>query len=144
MENLITIYDVTDKSAPIPAGEYRDLGHTPPVRSICDFVLSGDYAYLIGADESGGLRVIDVSNPAQPDMVTYSNITVGEILKIQGDYAFIGAGHTLKVVDISNIYSPVLVGAYDAPSSITDLDIRDNYIFATTSKAGVYIFHFEP
>ena len=70
--------------------------------------VSGNYAYV--AAEYGGLQVIDVSNPANPERVGGRTNDLGGIptgVAVSGNYAYVadfGAG--LQVIDVSNPANP--------------------------------------
>ncbi|KND47938.1 MAG: hypothetical protein AB199_04240 [Parcubacteria bacterium C7867-004] len=75
-------------------------------------VIVGKYAYV--ADDTAGLQIIDVSNPALPTLVsTLDTSGFATDIAVAGKYAYISdyAGG-LKVIDISNPISPILVGTY--------------------------------
>ena len=73
---------------------------------------NGDYLYLalgnsFNDKQNPGLAIVDVSDPTKPsvkDVWKHSVATSGAgIVKIQGDYAYLGAmGHGLFVLDISD------------------------------------------
>ena len=64
--------------------------------------LSGNYAYM--ASDPGGLQVIDVSDPANPQRVGRCD-TSGSALDVavSGNYAYVADGNAgLQVIDVSN------------------------------------------
>ncbi len=64
----------------------------------------------------GGLRVVDVSNPAQPREVGfYDTPGWAEGVAVSGAYAYVADGDGLRVVDVSNPAQPREVGFYDTP-----------------------------
>ncbi|KND49831.1 MAG: hypothetical protein AB203_01940 [Parcubacteria bacterium C7867-008] len=101
--------------------------------------VSGKYAYV--ADDSGGLQIIDISNPASPTLAgTYSSGAFIADVYVSGKYAYItddtGA---LKVIDISNPTSPTLVGSYigvDIPSGVY---VSGKYAYVGYNSAGLLV-----
>jgi len=103
----LVIVDISDPINPITIGTY-----VCPVES-CNYggiALSGNYAYLAVSDHSivdsrrAGLRVIDISNPANPREVNhYISNAEGSHTKdlvIRDNYAYL-AGDWLTIIDIS-------------------------------------------
>mgnify|MGYP001237377857 FL=1 len=78
--------------------------------------MPSDLAYV--ADFDQGLRVIDISDPAEPVEVGFYDPPAGESISVAvvGDYAYLadstftGVGGGLRVVDISNPAAPTEVG----------------------------------
>jgi hypothetical protein len=80
-----------------------------------DVAVSGSYAYI--ADNSSGLRIVDISNPANPQIVGFV-ITPGDAwgVAVSGIYAYVADEYAgLQVVDISNPASPQIVGSVNTP-----------------------------
>ncbi len=50
-------------------------------------------------------------------------------LEIQGNYAYLGAGTHLIILDISDPHFPHAVGTYASPDSIKDLAVSGNYVY---------------
>ncbi|MHA1145772.1 MAG: hypothetical protein ACTSRW_13615 [Candidatus Helarchaeota archaeon] len=72
----------------------------------------GDLAYI--ADGDSGLRIINVSNPANPfEYGFYDTPGYVEGLKIAGDYAFIAEGltHGLRIINISDPLNPTSISS---------------------------------
>ncbi len=124
-------------------------------RSVCSIeknVHTGDFAYV--AAREGGLQVLDVSDPTHPFVISsLSGEAIGRSRVIDvaviGKYAYIACykdtwspstsdNSGLKVIDISNPYSPFQVGFVesDGPrvnfmSTPKNLVVRDQYVYMT-------------
>ena len=76
--------------------------------------ISGKYAYV--ADDTSGLHIIDISNPASPSLVsTYDTNGASYDVRVSGGYAYLADGTLstgLKIIDVSNPSSPILVSNY--------------------------------
>jgi hypothetical protein len=138
------VFDVHNKSAPELIAWYQDLNHDTQLRRAVGIDLSGQYAFVVGTEEHDRFRIVDISDPANPTMVTWSDIAGGQAVEVSGDYAFVGDGRTLLAIDVSDISAPVIVGAYDAPSGITDLFVTGEYVFVGTDSSGLLVFRFVP
>src|SRR5207253_825205 len=84
---------------------------TPPA-VVFGVAVSGNYAYL--ADYSAGLRVVDVSDPANPQSVGTSATGGRPVgVAVLGHYAYLAdMDFGLQVIDVSNPASPQRVGGY--------------------------------
>jgi hypothetical protein len=125
------ILDISDPVAPAPTGFHG----TPD--AVYDVSVAGDIAYLAEAfspgdnrDERGGLRLLDISDPASPDEMGYYPMNPLQADEFQapgeprGAYNVAVAGERayltyrterqggLRVVDVSDPAQPVEIGDY--------------------------------
>lgn len=108
----LTILDISAPASPTVVGK------TPSLPDIVRGVaIAGNYAYV--ADGKHGLRVVDISIPAEPEEVGFSN-TFGyaEDVAVAGNYAYVAVGGGLRVIDISTPTSPMEVGFCDTKGAI--------------------------
>ncbi len=109
----IRIIDVSNPYSPVPAGSYA-------INYALRIKVSGDYAYLI----SQGLKIVDVSDPENPDLVgVLSFSTTAQHISVSGNYAYIISefymGPTyLNIVNISEPSGPALISDMIIPWSI--------------------------
>jgi len=107
----------------MPGQHHPDSFYIPPDQ-VSAVVVSGDYAYI--AANSAGLRIVDISDPANPmEVGIYSteNWTIG--LAVGGDYAYLADGG-FRVVDVSDPANPVDV--YHNPySNARDVAVAGDY-----------------
>jgi len=77
--------------------------------------VSGTHAYV--ADNYGGLRVVDVSDPTSPQEVGFYRAwdAVAKGVKIAGHYAYVASVKGLHVIDVSNPAGPQHVGFSATP-----------------------------
>jgi len=80
-------------------------------------VVQGSYAYV--ADFNGGLRIIDVSNPASPFELGYCDSTNNSVhVSVEGSYAYVGGRYqSLDIINIQNPAAPYIEGVYTIPAS---------------------------
>ncbi len=52
---------------------------------------------------------------------------------IQDDYAYIGNGPTIQVLDIHNTDNPEIIGEYDAGGLIHELDVKGEYLYCSVN-----------
>ncbi|MFQ5343005.1 MAG: LVIVD repeat-containing protein [Anaerolineae bacterium] len=108
----------------------------------------GDYAYLAdigvwssscGCYVDGGLRVIDVSDPAVLAEVGVLPGSVEDVY-IVGDYAYLTAGGTgLRVVNVSDPTALAEVGAYDAPGDARGVHVAGDYAYLADWRSGLHV-----
>lgn len=100
---------------------------------------SGDYAFV--ADDTCGLRVIDVSDPANPQPAG-SLDTPGSAfgVALDGDYAVIPDAYSVRVADISDPTQPREVGFYDEPGHADGAVMAGSVILLADGSAGLQIY----
>jgi hypothetical protein len=106
------ILDVSDPERPVLIGRSEPL--LPYF--ITDIVLTGDYALVVGY--SGGLRVVDVSDRANPiELGAYDLPAGGEnsSVAVTGRHAYVTISGGLRVLDLANPAAPVEVASLSAP-----------------------------
>ncbi len=128
----VSIFDISTKTAsPIKVGE---LSFT----DARDLVVYENYLYV--ADDWGGLKVVDISNPENSSLLSsvdgkfYSIARESEYLYALGD-----AG--LSIFDISSPAAPIQKGAtffIDAISTTDSLDVDELYAYISTSTLKIY------
>ena len=77
--------------------------------------VSGDVAYV--ADNSSGLRCINISDPSVPSEIGSYN-TTGEAMDVvvSGDVAYVADGSQgLRCINISDPSPPSEIGSFDTP-----------------------------
>ena len=122
--NTDTLYsiDITDKTTPIVIGKL-DLGSFPK-----GVIVSDNYAFV---GTSGGLKVVDISDPLNMNIVTsfgggYADIAPDLI----NNRLFVSkTGNGFDAIDISNPTSPVGLFQGIGGSSSGKLVFKDNHIF---------------
>ena len=125
------LYDVADPANPVILGSVPDDGHL--WRSVA---LVGPYAYVTGI----GLRVIDVSDPMAPQIVTIAGPNrPSRGIDVVGDLVYVtnmdasGSGGSLSVYDASNPLTPVELVNVRTPTFGLGVDAAGDYAFVTTA-----------
>lgn len=99
---------------------------------------------LFIADNSKGLKILNVSNPWNPFLVKQFgdayNLTSD--IKIQGSYAFIADGMDgLEILDISNPLDPQKINSWSIGKNITNVYVFNNLIFLSVQDLGIEILN---
>lgn len=100
-----------------------------------NLALSGDYLFV--ADKGNGITVIDINNPAQASIVKVIDpgIYVADLV-VEGGWLYAGGGDGtdgyVKILDISDIQNPVVVGSYQVTGmypACSSLGKNGDYLF---------------
>jgi hypothetical protein len=98
----------------------------------------GNRAYIATVG-SGGLVIVDVSNPAAP--VTLGSLATGaeaKSVRVASNFAYVADG-ALEVIDISNPAAPVLAATVRTRDQSLDVQIDGARLLVATGQAGVQI-----
>jgi hypothetical protein len=105
-----------------PSGGVYSFGN--PFRPI----VNGDYLYV--ADPGVGWRIIDISNPETPTVVTQVEIPAAQDAVISGRNAYTVAGGGVVIVDLFDPSNPAVSGSCDIEGSLDSLDYEDGIVCA--------------
>ncbi|MGH1346055.1 MAG: LVIVD repeat-containing protein [Nannocystales bacterium] len=108
------VYDISNPSVPAHAG-FVSTGGFPSAVAV-----AGDYAYVAESTNGGALRVVDISDPTSPQLVSTLATSQTFDIEIHGDLAFLADGSTfgvggMRIVDISDPNTPTIIGHYTHP-----------------------------
>ena len=132
------ILDVADPAQP------QELGALATSQTY-DLTVRGDYAYLAdGADfGDGGLRVVDVSNPAAPALLgqdTGCAYAMGIDASADGNTVYIACAsnatfeNELRIVDVTDKANPLVIGSHVLPGSaqLPDYNVAHSVVVSGT------------
>jgi hypothetical protein len=109
-----------------------------------DLEVVGDRLYVAGYYSSGGLEVFDLADPSNPNYIGHVSAGNGIVTSVtatpDNQWGFFVDGYHdnedyypfLRVVDLSNPYSPNIVGAVQLQTNKvlpTQLDIQSDYVY---------------
>ena len=118
---------------PFEVGYYDTPGYAMGVAA------SGSYIYV--ADGSGGLRVVNIMNPASPHEEGYYD-TPGSAydVAVSGSYAYVADyDRGLRVVNITNPGSPYEDGFCDTPGSARGVAVSGYYAYVADGYNGLRV-----
>jgi hypothetical protein len=105
--------------------------------SVNGVALANGYAYV--ADWVGGLRVLNVSDPADPVEVGSYRTQHAWSVTVQGNYAYVADTYDgLRVVDVSDPAAPVEAGFYEVPGSLNDVAVAGEYVYVAGER-GLFV-----
>jgi len=128
----VTVLDISDPASPTV------VGRTPLLPGVVQGIaVTGGHAYV--ANDSGGLRVIDVSTPSNPTEVSACQMGVAQDVAAVGNYAYVIAGGDLQVVDVSDLANPTRVGFYDTPGQAHSVAVAGSYAYIAARSGGLRV-----
>lgn len=117
------------------------MGQTDLLPSIVDDIaLDGEFAYV--ADHSGGLQVIDISQPQAPHPVGAFRMP-GDVVRVAlaPPYAYIlNAQLGLRILDISDPTQPQRLGAYTDLNRPSQLKIVGDRLYVASDTGRIVVF----
>jgi hypothetical protein len=148
----LRVVDVSDPSAPAEAG-FAGGGWSKSARGVA---VAGDYAYIACgifnfAVHKGHLLVVDISDPANPAEVGFSEKLWQEPaldVAVMGSYAYVVGSRSvtnsppnggLWILDISNPAAPSKVGSYDSPGFANSVAVAGGYAYVVAEGAGLRV-----
>jgi len=147
--NDLVVYDVTDPSLPVEATSLQF-----PDSPIKQISIWGDYLYVPGvmANHSGGVSVLDITDPTDPQQIAYWPAPPGYSgvpfnVERYGDYAFVACAlGGVEVYDISQIDQPIALDHWtlwdpmtNPDFGVTNVKISWPYLFAPDRAYGLYV-----
>ncbi len=106
-----------------------------------DIDMEGDYAYI--SSRSAGLRVIDISDPANPFEAgiyshPYSDSIYTSGVRVQDSYAYLCANsHQLRILDVSDPDNITEVITYHSNAIFHRLDLQDDLLCLAAGDGGL-------
>ncbi len=136
--NGIGVYNIANPLNPAYITTLPVEGHS------IEFKIAGQYLFL--ADSSMGLFIFNISNPASPVVISsVQNIGYISNVDVYWPYAYVTDGYNdyLYLVDLSNIYSPHVVGSFRANTinTLRSTAVINNQAFVAASENGLVILN---
>jgi hypothetical protein len=137
----LMVIDVSDPANPFKVGSTTSPG------TYFGIALAGDYALLTrqnfiirnnaGNIYGGDLQVVDVSDPSAPAIAAKISNLLNKpgSIAVEGSYAYIAdnyaeiAKSSIYVMDVSTPTSPVVLGAFQSPGIVQDVEVAGNIAY---------------
>ncbi|MCB1128514.1 MAG: hypothetical protein KDM81_18610, partial [Verrucomicrobiae bacterium] len=132
----LRVLDVSNPGEVQLAGAFTEL----PQRT-SEVAISGNLACV--AVGPAGIRMIDVSNPADPQL-TGSIDALDNVFTVSmsGEHAYVGDGHSLQVIDISDPTNPRRVGGCalkSFKSFANDVAVSGDFVYVAAQAEGLVV-----
>ncbi|MBZ0265350.1 carboxypeptidase regulatory-like domain-containing protein [bacterium] len=134
----LLIIDVADRNNPVVVGSIETTGFA------WDVSVQGNTA-LIADGADGGVRLINIENPADPVEIGFI-VTEGSALGIvvDDDLAYVADGIAgLKIIDMSNVEMPAIIASYAVPGISTNVFLENGVLYLASQFAGLRIIDIE-
>lgn len=130
------VAEITSPSNPVVVDSFMTAG------LITDFDLNQNYAYLSMADNEFGLRILDISNPADIKEVVFLEGTEANGTYYRDNFLYVADGGGLKVYDVSRPDTLNFVWSY----SVSNMDgfdvfVLGNLVYLAVPKSGLHLLH---
>jgi hypothetical protein len=128
------VLDINAPDAPLEVGSCPGTGR---------IAISGTYAYVATGNET--LSVIDISNPALPQVVGSGVVpTYARDVAVIGPYALVAdVNYGLRVFDVSNPREPSEVDYYDTPGNPEGIVVEGRLVYVGDYYGGLVILSLE-
>lgn len=135
-EHGLAFFDVSSPTDPVNAGNFDLFYNLYPE----ELAVHRNHAYVI--DGSFRLRIINVSNPAEPlEDGFYNMLGSAENLDVFGDYAYVIVSGGLQIINIADPSQPAEAGFFATTAFIRDVDVNGQFAVVGTDSQGVYIIN---
>lgn len=116
----------------------HDLGSSLIPGALRCLLALGSYAYVYAMPDAftDNLTIVNISDPTQPQVVSQiSFLDEVKDVDIQGNYCFVACYYSgLRILDVSNITSPVEVGFYKASNGdARGIDVDGSYAYVANN-----------
>jgi hypothetical protein len=101
--------------------------------------VDGDFLFL--ADQDAGVQILDVSQPANPQLLGNFN-TTGAVWDVdaEGDWAFVADGSAgLLAINVTNPAAPVAGGVYNTPGIALAVEVVGDLAYVADGTAGLRV-----
>ena len=138
----LKVFDISDLDNPVELPEY-DLG--PGAAGYEVKPIPGTDRLLVAAN-SGGIQMLDFSNPAIPTefAIWKPEGAVTLHVAMEGDIVAAGGSNFVEVVDFSNPATPVRIDSATLPQNVLDIDFQDDLVYTAAGINGVGILQYLP
>ena len=131
----VEIFDISD------ASQMRWLGASPLLPDFVENLTTADGKTLYAACGSGGIQILDVSNPSSPVMIGSMN-TLGftEDLLVSGNILLTADGpNGIQIFDISDTSKPTPISQAYSGAYVYDLQLNGSALYAAGGGSGLLV-----
>ncbi len=128
--------DISDSTYPFEIGAYNINSWISAVKLI------DNYVYYGGGTR--GLTILDIKDISNPKIIKNLHKTIGNNIIVKDNMLYVPEiSYYLTIYDISNPEIPEKIAYYKTQSNAYDIILDDDYIYATSSSAGMTILDFD-
>jgi hypothetical protein len=128
----LKIFQLSEDDHP-PENNFQLLGSLALDSYPRDILVEGNYIYIANDED---LRIVDITDPSSPQVVSqYANadLLYGYlILAKYQNYIYMGSfAEPVGIIDVSDVYNPVMVGTFGQNFVTASLAVKGHYLFQT-------------
>ncbi|GAB4191548.1 MAG: hypothetical protein OHK0022_05330 [Roseiflexaceae bacterium] len=83
-----------------------------------------------------GLLVLDISDPAIPQVLGSYQTGQARGIALEGDQAYLATGRGLEIVDVADVAAPALLALYPTPFYALDVQLAQGRAYLTFGNIG--------
>jgi formylglycine-generating enzyme required for sulfatase activity len=145
----VYVLDISNPQEPSFRGLYKPTSPDGYSRQAIDVV--GDKAYVgeyrptYPGATGGGVRIINVSNPTNPDAEAFHASTAGKVngLALSGSYLYVADGEGgIQIVNVADPLNPIAIQSYDTAGYSEQVAVVGNYIYVADREGGLLVLWF--
>jgi len=107
--------------------------------NVMDIFVAGNFAYVVGWRGYDSLRILNISNPVNPNSVGACRLYSGNDIIVDNQYAYISSeasDYPLQIVDVSDPSAPLLISWLSEPDAyFLDLCYQNNFLYIVESNS---------
>ena len=136
----IEFYDIANPQTPAHLANLQLQGGGGGGNTRCYYARgSGNTVYVT---THRGVAIINISNPANPDLISTVQVENAWVITLYEDFAFIADGENIRILDITNIENPVEINSpLSTGNAVKDLAIANGLLYAALGSDGVSVFN---
>ncbi len=136
--NGLIIFDISDSSSPEELSRLYLPGNYTSTAEY-SLIIENNYAYITRG--KAGLCIVDINDPAQPELVTsFMTPTIAYGIDLMDDYAVVCGSGGLYLIDISDPENPMLESRLE-PRGGNELRVSGHYAFVASRSEGMLVFN---
>ncbi len=127
------IIDISNPTAPVPAGTYPTEG---PLYNV--FV----HDYIAYLDLAHKMLILDISDKSAPNLIR--DYSIDGVIYLYNDLIYSRYYNVLTLLDVSDAANPQELFTYETQSSFKSVAADDRYIYALNNGIGFTLLEYEP
>jgi hypothetical protein len=136
----LRIVDVSQPTQPVEIGLFPAISWDVTVAGNRAYLVEGQCSPLDGCD-FGSLQVVDVANPAQPVRLAQTPLTYSQVVALSGENIYVVTRYGLGIFRQTDLSQSLSFWPQGAAIIITDIAIKDNYLYLATGRQGLKILN---
>jgi hypothetical protein len=132
--------DVSRPTQPVEIGLFPVISWDVATAGNRAYLVEGKCSPLDGCD-FGSLQVVDVANPAQPVRLAHTPLTYSQVVALSGENIYVATRYGLGIFRQTNLSQSLSFWPQGAAIIITDITVKDNYLYLATGRQGLKILN---